>query len=36
VLPIAFFASVLPKYIFFGTDRFEKTAEKLATSYATC
>ena len=32
VLPIAFFAAVLPKYIFFGTDRFEKTTEKLAAS----
>ena len=32
VLPIAFFAAVLPKYIFFGTNRFEKTREKLASS----
>ena len=32
MLPIAFFAAVLPKYIFFGTDRFEKTQEKVATS----
>lgn len=32
VLPIVFFASVLPKYIFFSTDRFEKINEKLAAS----
>ena len=32
VAPILFFASVLPKYVFFGTNRYERTAAKMLAS----